>query len=131
MQKTQRTLLWRTKKNFTYAGIHMIADFWNGIRIEDRKKLKHLLLRAAKVAESTPLEVTIHSFSPFGMTGVVLLAESHIAIHTWPEIGYIAVDIFTCGAKSRPERALEFLQKTLKPKEISVKKMKRGVLKKK
>lgn len=109
-----------------YAGVHIIADFWCGKDIADQKKLKTILLRAARESQNTPLKVSIHAFSPRGITGVVLLAESHIAIHTWPEIGYTAIDIFTCGEGAKAAKALEFLKKELKPRRIAVKIMKRG-----
>lgn len=113
-------------KQIQYAGFHIIADFWHGRDVAKPKKLKTILLRAARESRNTPLEVSIHAFSPQGITGVVLLAESHIAIHTWPEIGYTAIDIFTCGEGARAAKALEFLKKELKPKKIVLKTMKRG-----
>ena len=112
-----------------YAGLHIIADFWRGRDIVNPRELKKILLQAARESQNTPLEVSIHTFSPQGITGVVLLAESHIAIHTWPEIEYVSVDIFTCGQGAKAENALEFLRKELKPKKIAVKTMKRGKMK--
>lgn len=109
-------------------GVHIAADFWFPKNIETAKELRRLLLKAARASNSTPLEISLHAFSPQGLTGVVLVAESHIAIHTWPEIGYMAVDIFTCGENVRPQKALEFLQKELKPKRVFIQKLKRGIL---
>ena len=110
------------KKDF-HAGVHIIADFWGGKTVEDTKKLKVLLSSAAKAGGNTPLKFALHKFSPQGITGVVLLAESHIALHTWPEFSYTAVDIFTCGKNSKPEEALKFLQQELRPKKIQVRKI--------
>lgn len=106
----------------------MLADFWSGKIIEDPKKLEKILIEAAKKAENIPLEATIHKFSPQGITGVLLLAESHIAIHSWPEINYIGIDIFTCGDRAMPHKALEYLKKEFQPKKVKVKEIKRGIL---
>lgn len=106
----------------------MLADFWSGKIIEDPRKLEKILIRAARKAKNTPLEINIHKFSPQGMTGVLLLAESHIAFHSWPEINYVGIDIFTCGNKAMPYKALEYLKKEFKPRKIIVKEIKRGIL---
>jgi S-adenosylmethionine decarboxylase proenzyme len=115
------------EKNRKYAGIHLIAEFWGGKIIEDQKKIGKVLISAAKKANNIPLEVTIHKFQPQGITGVVLLAESHIALHSWSEFNYLAIDIFTCGEKAMPYKALEYLKKVFKPKKVQVKEIKRGV----
>jgi len=109
-----------------YAGIHLIVDFWNGKKIEDPKKIKKILFEAAKESNNTPLEITIHKFLPHGITGVILLAESHIAIHAWPELNYLAIDVFTCGEKTMPYLALKYLKKVFQPKRIDIKELKRG-----
>lgn len=114
--------------NLKFAGIHIVADFWFPKNVKNTKELKRLLLKAAKASNSTPLEISLHAFSPQGLTGVVLVAESHIAIHTWPEIKYMALDIFTCGENVKPRIALEFLQKELQPKKVVIRELKRGVI---
>lgn len=113
-----------------YAGIHLIVEFWGGKIIEDSKEIEKILIRAVKRAKNIPLEVAIHKFSPQGITGVILLAESHIAIHTWPQINYVAIDIFTCGKKAKPEAALSMLKKYFQPKKVRIIKIKRGEIKK-
>ncbi len=110
-----------------YAGIHLLAEFWGGKSIENKKEIKNILIEAAKKAKNTPLEVAIHKFSPQGITGIILLAESHIALHAWPEWNYLAVDIFTCGGEAMPYRALDFLKKQFKPKKVHIKEIKRGI----
>lgn len=126
MTKTKRFLRWaNTQKTFS-IGTHIVADFWFGESIEKVETLKKLLLKAAKEANNTPLKVSIHKFSPRGITGVLLLSESHITFHTWPEIGYVAIDIFTCGKRAKPQKALQFFRKILKPKYLSIKTLKRG-----
>lgn len=132
IQKTKRSIEWviaKTKQNkLKHAGIHVVADFWNGKSIENPKALKDVLIKAAKAANATPLEISIHKFSPQGITGVVLLAESHIAIHSWPEYDYMAVDIFTCGDKSAPQKALDYLRQEFQPKKVDSKKINRGAV---
>jgi len=129
VKKTKRSNRWVNKnKKQRYAGIHLIAEFWSGRIIENPKEIKKILIRAVKKAKNIPLEVAIHKFSPQGITGVVLLSESHIAIHSWPELNYTAIDIFTCGEKAYPYQALEYFKKQFKPKKVEIKEIKRGVL---
>ena len=96
-------------------GIHLLADL-SGIapeRLRDSAALEHLLRDAAIMAGAQVLHSHFHSFGAgLGVTGVVLLAESHISIHTWPECGFAAVDIFMCGA-ARPQLALDVIKDAL------------------
>jgi S-adenosylmethionine decarboxylase len=127
LEKTKRSIQWVvTKKQTKYSGIHLIADFWYGKVIEDPKRIKKILIKAVKEANNTPLKIAIHKFQPQGITGIVLLAESHIALHLWPEFNYIAIDIYTCGDKGTSEKALEYLKKEFQPKKVEIKKIKRG-----
>ena len=127
IKKTKRSIQWVNKnRKLKYAGIHLIAEFWYGKVIEDSEEIKKILIEAVKRANNTPLEVAIHKFKPQGITGIVLLAESHVAIHTWPEINYVAIDIYTCGDKAYPKRALEYLKKKFQPKKVEIKILKRG-----
>lgn len=131
IRKTKRSIQWVQKTNQQqYAGIHLIAEFWNGKIIEDTEKIKKILTEAVKKAKCTPLKTVIYKFSPQGITGVVLLAESHIALHVWPEFDYLAIDIFTCGNKAMPHKALEYFEKVFQPKKIEVKEIERGKIKK-
>ncbi len=125
--KTKRSVQWVKEKNKEkYIGLHLIVEFWHGKNIEDPEKIKKVLIKAAEKANSLPLEVIAHKFSPHGLTGVVLLAESHIALHSWPEINYLAIDIFTCGDKSMPYKAFNCLKNEFKPKKFKIKEVKRG-----
>lgn len=128
MKKTKRSKVWAISKSkkSNSIGIHLIADFWFGKEIEDPKELEKILIEAAKKAGNTPLKFSFHKFNPQGITGVLLLAESHIAVHSWPEFNYLAIDIFTCGKKTFPEKAFEYLKKKIKPKEVRAYKIKRG-----
>lgn len=110
----------------TYS-VHLIADFQSCRLIDEPKELKKLLLEAAKRAKNTALKTCIHKFPVQGITGMLLLAESHIAIHTWPEHDYVAIDIFTCGKKTQPYKALEYLKTKFKPRKINVRLLKRGI----
>ena len=127
-KKTKRSIQWIRENKKKYSGIHLIAEFWGGKDIESPKKIREILVKAVRKANNTPLEIAIHKFQPQGITGVILLAESHIALHSWPEFNYLAVDIYTCGNKSQPEKALEYLKKEFQPKKVEVKKIKRGQL---
>ena len=127
IKKTKRSIQWvKQTKKLKYAGLHLLAEFWYGKIIEDPKEIKRILIEAVKKANNTPLKVTIHKFQPQGITGIVLLAESHIAIHTWPENNYVAIDIYTCGDKASPKKALEYLKKEFQPKKVEIKEIKRG-----
>jgi len=111
------------------AGVHLLIDFWFGKNIEDEKKLREILIEAGKKSKSTPLKTSVYKFTPHGITGIILLAESHIAIHSWPEIGYLGVDIFTCGENARPYEAFKYLKEQFSPKKTEVKEIKRGLIK--
>ena len=132
IRKTKRSIKWVigiAKKNKSkHTGIQLVAEFWNGKDIEDVKEFKKILVKAAKKANSTPLKVSIHKFSPQGITGVVLLAESHIAIHSWPEHNYVAIDIFACGEETDPDKALDYLKEKFQPQRVKSKKIKRGMV---
>jgi S-adenosylmethionine decarboxylase len=125
MKKTKRSKAWAIKSQKT-IGKHLIVDFWFGKKIEDPKKLGRVLIDAAKKAGNTPLKFSYHKFTPHGITGVLLLAESHIAFHSWPEFNFLAIDIFTCGDKAFPEKALKYLKKIFKPKRVKIWRLNRG-----
>ena len=76
------------------------------------------------------MEVVIHKFKPSGITGVIVLSESHMSVHSWPEIDYLAIDIFSCGKRATPKKALAYLRKKFNPKRVEVRLIKRGVFKK-
>lgn len=124
--ETKRSIKWVISKKQKYAGIHLIAEFWGGKSIENPKEIEEILVTAAKKGNNIPLETAIHKFKPQGITGVVLLAESHIALHLWPEYKYLAVDIFTCGDKATPHKSLEYLKEVFQPEKVEVKEVIRG-----
>jgi len=128
IRKTKRSIKWVPRKKQKYAGIHLLAEFWGGKIIENSKEIEKILIGATKAAKNIPLKVVMYKFYPQGMTGVVLLAESHIALHSWPEFNYLAIDIFTCGDKAKPYKALNYFKKVFKPKKVVIKEIKRGIL---
>lgn len=83
---------------------------------------------AAHVSGATVVEKVFHHFNPYGVSGVVVIAESHLAIHTWPEYGYAAVDLFTCGEDVDPYKGFDYLKEVLQAGNLSVTEMKRGLL---
>ncbi|MFC1485288.1 adenosylmethionine decarboxylase [bacterium] len=112
-------------------GTHVIAEFYECDKkiIEDVKLVEQLMVNAAKVTNATIVDVIFHSFNPYGVSGMIVIAESHLAIHTWPEYNFASVDIYTCGNEVKPWKAYEYLETAFKSKNISVMEMKRGIMK--
>ncbi len=112
------------------AGVHLLADL-AGIDahlLTDAQAIDALLREAAQAAGARILHSHFHAFGPgMGVTGVLLLAESHISIHTWPEHGFAAADIFMCG-ESQPQRALAVIDAAFRPNTRSVQTIARGQL---
>lgn len=107
-------------------GVHLIIDFWGASRLEDETYIARALESAARAAGAHLLRTEMHAFGEgLGVTGVVLLAESHISIHSWPEDGYAALDIFTCGAAD-PTRAVPVLLDAFTPERYEVSTHHRG-----
>jgi len=95
----------------TPVGTHCILELYgcDPAHLDDMHYIRDSLRCASREGMSTLLKLVSHRFEPYGVTALALLAESHISIHTWPEHGYAAVDIFTCGEHAQPKRACEFL----------------------
>jgi S-adenosylmethionine decarboxylase len=96
--------------------------------LKSLEKVRNALVSAAKEAKATIVDISFHEFNPFGISGVVVIAESHLTIHTWPEYNYAAVDIFTCGEVIKPEEAASYLINQFESKSPSVVEIKRGIL---
>ena len=109
-------------------GAHLLADF-HGVAadsLSDADAIESLLLDSARAAGARILHSHFHAFGPGrGITGVLLLAESHISIHTWPEFGFAAADIFMCG-RAEPQRALAVIRSALQPASCTVQTITRG-----
>ncbi len=109
-----------------FAGTHLIADLWEVQRIDDLEYMEAALREAVEAAGATLLHIHLHHFTPGGgISGVAVLAESHISVHTWPERGFAAFDIFMCG-NCKPEKGLEVLRKAFSPGHEVIKEYKRG-----
>jgi len=96
-------------------------------KLNDRNNIEKTLTEAVKRSGATIVATTFHTFSPFGVSGVVVIAESHVSIHTWPEYRYAAVDIFTCGDNIDPWVIHDGIKNALGAKNTSVTELKRGI----
>ena len=116
------------KKRDILLGCHILLDAWDiSVKLlNDPEYVEAALIGAVAACEATLIDVCVHKFSPHGVTAMAVLAESHISIHTWPEYGYIGVDLFFCGS-GNPERAVEYLAQSFEMKEIRVEKLARGL----
>ena len=111
-----------------FAGRHLLVELWDADNLNDPKTIGEILARAATAAKATILHSHFHHFSPFGgVSGVLVLAESHISIHTWPERDYAAVDLFMCGACD-PNDSIEALVAGFTPDRIEVAEHRRGIV---
>ncbi len=124
MSKTKSSR--KKNKKYPQVGLHMIADFWGMKTIDDATQIEEILKEAARKANATLLKVSSYKFQPQGVTAVVLLSESHITIHTWPERQYASIDAFTCGKHTDPKKAIKFLREVFKPKKANIIKISRG-----
>jgi S-adenosylmethionine decarboxylase len=111
-----------------FAGTHLIVDLWHATNLDDLPHVEQALRAATERAGATLLNIDLHHFTPNGgISGVAVLAESHISIHTWPELAYAAVDVFMCGA-AEPHRAIEVLRGAFRPGMVTLAEHKRGVI---
>lgn len=113
-----------------YLGYQKIIDFYgcDAQVINNCDIIEAALLEAASIMELTVVNATIHSFSPIGVSGVIVIQESHIAIHTWPEHNYVAIDIFTCSPANTLDNGISFLQEHFKANYTTQKEILRGNL---
>ena len=110
-------------------GRHLLLELFDcdSESINNLEAVKSSLIEAAKRAQATIVDVVFHEFNPFGISGVVVIAESHLSIHTWPEYRYAAVDVFSCGEVLQPEIAVNYLIEQFGAERASVVEMQRGV----
>ena len=110
------------------VGTHLVLDAWQAPAelLNDPEQIRRALIDATSAGKGTLLDLYVHQFSPHGVTATATLAESHIAVHTWPEYGYFAADLFFCG-KGYPKRAMKLLQTVLQAEEVEVTEIERGV----
>jgi S-adenosylmethionine decarboxylase len=110
-------------------GRHLLLELFDcdPVAINSLDIVKSSMVEAAKRAQATIVDVVFHEFNPFGISGVVVIAESHLAIHTWPEYRYAAVDVFSCGETLQPRVAVDYLLEQLGAARTSVVELQRGV----
>lgn len=95
--------------------------------LADLDRIKEIMFNAAKIGKMDVKTVYFYKFSPSGVSGILVVSESHLSIHTWPENQYAAIDIFICGKESEPEKALDFILSSLKSSYAHVTEVERGV----
>lgn len=110
------------------VGRHLVLELWGCQNLNSTGIVERALLDIVQSLRLTLLSMQVHPFSPIGVTGVAIVSESHVVIHTWPELGYAAVDVFTCGEQRNPEDAVPVLRHHFNPKRIQVMEMTRGLI---
>jgi S-adenosylmethionine decarboxylase len=107
------------------AGTHLIIDLYDAVRLDDLAHIEAAMRDCVEQAGATLLHMHLHRFEPHGVSGVAVLAESHISVHTWPERGYAAFDAFMCG-EARPEICVEILRAAFNAGRVGVSALLRG-----
>jgi S-adenosylmethionine decarboxylase len=107
------------------AGVHLIVDLHGAKGLDDIDLIESTLRRCVDAAGATLLHIHLHHFQPNGVSGVAVLAESHISVHTWPDLGYAALDVFMCG-KANPDACIAILRDAFKAKRVDVDEILRG-----
>ena len=108
------------------AGAHLLVDLYDANRLDEIEWIEQTLRRCVEAAGATLLHIHLHRFEPGGgVSGVAVLAESHLSIRSWPEVGYAALDIFMCG-RARPERCIEVLLDAFTPRRVAIEEFLRG-----
>ncbi len=117
-------------ENVRALGRHILAEFYSCEKeiLNDVEKIKKIMVEASNVIKATVVNQSFHKFEPHGVSGVVVIAESHLSIHTWPEYNFASVDVYTCGNKIDPWIAYEYLNKELNAGGSNVLEVKRGII---
>jgi S-adenosylmethionine decarboxylase len=113
------------RKGVRCAGVHLIVDLHDAQGLDDIDLIETTLRRCVDAARATLLHIHLHHFQPNGVSGVAVLAESHISIHTWPEAGYAALDVFMCGS-ANPDACIPVLREAFKAARVEVNELLRG-----
>ena len=120
--------LFTKKDGLCFAGTHIILDCWGASRLNELDHIEQSLRDAVAIAGATLLHIHLHHFTPNGgVSGVAVLAESHISIHTWPERAYAALDIFMCG-DTHPEKTIAVFKEAFQTSNITIVKHLRGIV---
>lgn len=116
--------------NLDSLGRHILAEIYGCAFevLDDIEKVQQYMIDAALAAGAEIRECVFHKFSPQGVSGVVVISESHLAIHTWPELGYAAVDVFTCGKKVDPWSACRYLVEKFQAEHMTATEVRRGIM---
>ena len=116
------------ENEYDVQGYHCIADLWECDKktLNNKKEIKKILKQAAIFSGATPLKYQDFKFTPNGLTGVWILSESHVSIHTYPDKNYAHVDIFTCGNKCTPKTGIKYIIEQLKSKKNKITNIERG-----
>ncbi|GIX17405.1 MAG: hypothetical protein KatS3mg119_1591 [Rhodothalassiaceae bacterium] len=116
------------RNGLRYAGTHLILDLWEAERLDDPELMRSVLERAVEAAGATLLHIHLHRFGDGGgVSGVAVLAESHISVHTWPERRFAAFDVFMCGSAD-PYAVIPILKEAFRPQRMTVTEHMRGCL---
>ena len=111
-----------------FAGVHLLVELWTSFHLTDSNRIREIILKAVNACGATVLNVDLHIFSPNGgVSGVAVLQESHLSIHTWPEYNYAAIDLFVCGTLN-PHLAVAVIEREFRPDRIEVREIKRGIM---
>ena len=110
------------------VGRHLILELWDCRNLDSTEAVERALRDVVRACDLTLLDLRVYPFSPVGVTGVAVVSESHVMVHTWPELGYAAVDIFTCGEKRNPAEAVPLLREYFSPGRVQVMEMTRGIV---
>lgn len=108
-----------------YAGVHLIIDLHGASHLSDVAYIEATMRRCVEASRATLLHIHLHRFEPDGVSGVAVLAESHISVHTWPESHYAAFDVFMCGDTS-PEACIEIMREAFEAERVDVQEILRG-----
>ena len=110
-------------------GTHLLLELrqCNPHRLDDLQFVKETMVAAARFMDAQIIGESFHRFNPQGITGVLAIAESHLSIHTWPELDYAAADIFTCGSSQNPQAAAQVIIERMESKDPSIQIIQRGV----
>ena len=110
-------------------GRHILAEIYgcDARILNDEDFIKKVMANSALKAGAEVREAIFHKFSPQGVSGVVIISESHLTVHTWPELGYAAVDVFTCGNRINPWDACNYMTEKFNAKNMTATEVKRGI----
>ncbi|MBN1518201.1 adenosylmethionine decarboxylase [Candidatus Sumerlaeota bacterium] len=122
------TLYCGQQGDMLFAGSHLLVELWQARHLNDGTRIRQILIEAIEAVGATLLSVDLHVFSPNGgVSGVAILQESHMSIHTWPEFEYAAIDLFVCGTVD-PYKAIPVIKEAFAPGRFNLVEMKRGIM---